>query len=149
MKTQEKLNAISDAYISKKVEDEREEIKVINDASPIHDAMRDIQFELNEHTGTFELDYEIMDDACIALSDLSLEEIKKDDFDAYELSHDTASVYTATQLSYINIHNQDEIAEKVKEYSCDIGTAAAGWYEDQVARAIELIRDWLLEVEEN
>jgi hypothetical protein len=120
-------------------------ISVINTESSIHDAIRDIQFNLNQETGTFELDYEIMDDACNIINDniKNIDELKKADF--YELAQDVASVYTATRLSYLNNQNEAEISDIVKEYECDIQTACAIWYERQVTRACELIREWIME----
>lgn len=142
MDTKTKLEHIANAYISKKVEDEREQIKIINEALPeeVQKAIRDIQHKLNEQTGTFELDYEIMADACgIVTNDITLPEA-----DFYELANDSASVYTGTRLSYLNISNQEEISEKAKEYGCDIATACAVWYDEQVATACELLRDYAL-----
>lgn len=146
MTQERKLELIRDAYKSKKVEDEREQIKVINDELPkeFHDAIRDVQFELNNETGTFELDYNIMARACDILADNcdTIDALKKADM--YELSTDSASVYTSTRLGYITNQNQDEISEKMKEFDCDIQTAAAVWYDAQVASACEKLRDYIL-----
>ena len=145
MKTKELIELLGNAYTSKKVEDSRKQITVINDASPLHDAMRDIQFELNEETGTFELDYEIMQTACGIIADNITDKETLENADFYELANDTASVYTADRLAYMNIRNESEISEISKEYDSDIQTACAIWYEQQVVRACELLRDYILE----
>lgn len=135
MQTKEKVAALYDAYELRQVGG-TEKI-VLNEKSPLYDAMRGAQFHLNERTGSFETDYSIMRDACYAIAEADADDVN--DINAYELSSDTASVYTAEQLSWLNINNQADIADIVKEYDSDIGTACAVWYEQQVADAIELI----------
>lgn len=144
MKKSEKLMAISHAYTTKKVEDAREEITIISEdlAPEVHEAIKSIQFKLNDETGTFELDYDIMSRACDILADVPPADLESADI--YELAQDSASVYTGTRLGYLTINNQDEIAEIIREHECDTGTGAAVWYERQVARACELIREWVL-----
>lgn len=145
MTKQEKKAIFDRAYKTKKVEDAREEITVINDELPEaeYTAVMNIQHDLNEHTGTFELDYEIMSRASDIIADLTLEDLERADI--YELTADSASVYTATRLAYLNIWNQDEISDKLKEFGCDIATACAIWYDEQVAYACELIRNYILQ----
>lgn len=143
MTKSEKLEALSRAYISKKVDDAREQITVLNDESPVHEDVKAIQFRLNEETGTFELDYQIMQSACYALS--NLEQNQLDSADANELANDTASIWTSDEIGYINMHNQIDIADIVHEQECDIATAAAVWYERQVSSAIQMLLDWLSE----
>lgn len=146
MNSKEKLELLSSAYVTKKVEDERERITVLSDALPeeAHKAILDIQFKLNEETGTFELDYEIMSDACGIVADTDMSELSEADF--YE--NECSSVYTATRLSYINLNNQSDISEIGREYGVDIAEAAAHWYDEKVIRACEMLRDWVLEGEE-
>lgn len=145
MTSQEKLKLIGNAYTVKKVDDSRERLYVHNEAQPaeFQEAIKKIQFKLNDETQAFELDYEIMNDACNILSGLTLEEIKT--LDVYEASHDSANVYTSTRLSYLNINNQEEISEILKEYGADISDACAIWYEHKVSSALELLKDFILE----
>ena len=135
MNIAEKLSLIGDAYEYRDVAG-IEKI-VLNEKSPLYEHVKEVQFELNELLHSFEAEYSIMNDACMALSEVDADEIEN--VDAYELSHDTASVYTATQLSWLNINNQADVADIVREYECDIGTACAVWYEQQVATAIEML----------
>lgn len=139
MTKNEMLAELENAYTSKQKGDDT--ILILNEQSPLYELVRDVQYHLNENTGTFELDYSIMSDACTAMSEL--DEDTLEDMDPYELSMDTASVYTATQLSWLNINNQSEIADIVREHETDIGTACAVWYEQQVATACEMLRDMI------
>lgn len=145
MEKSEKLMAISHAYTTKKVEDAREEITIISeDLTPeASEAIKSIQFKLNDETGTFELDYDIMSSACDILANEELENIKSEDvFD--NIDEWGASVYTATRLGYLNMNNQDEISDIAKEYGCDIQTACAVWYDRQVETAARMLREWIL-----
>lgn len=135
------LNALGDAYMSKQKGDDT--ILILNEQSPVYELVRDVQYKLNEQTGTFELDYSIMNDACTALAELDVDALE--DMDSCELSMDTASVYTAEQLSWLNINNQSEVADIVRDHETDIGTACAVWYEQQVATACEMLRDMINE----
>lgn len=146
MTQKEKHALLAKAYVTKEVSDDRKEIEVINDELPkeFSEAIRDIQFKLNESTGIFELDYPIMSMACSLLADVGFEELK--DTDLVELSNDCASVYTNTRLSYINVNNQQEISDVLREYGndVDIATACAVWYERQVIIALDLLLDFIL-----
>jgi hypothetical protein len=145
MNTIEKINLLSDAYVTKDVKDERERMKVINDKLPneFHHDIMDIQFKLNEITGTFELDYDIMSDACDIICNLTPKELE-DAPDFYDLAGDSASAYTSTRLGYLNMNNQADISDKLKEYDCDISDACAAWYDEMVAGACELIMNYVL-----
>ena len=148
MNQKERLSILENAYVSKKVDDAREQIYIINEKLPKEtgDAIREIQFKLNEETGNFELDYDIMNDATIILSEIELEELETSDL--YELASDVASVYTPVRLSFINNNNEQEITDLVNEYETDIETACAIWYDNQVRTACELLRTWVLDGEE-
>jgi hypothetical protein len=64
----------------------------------------------------------------------------------YEMSSDSASVYTQTRIEYLNIWNQYEISETMREYSLDdISTACAVWYDRQVEQMAIIINDWVNE----
>ena len=83
-----------------------------------------------------------MQSACDVVGELSVKELEVADL--YELSLDSASVYTATRIGYINLQNQDEISEAVKLHDCDMQTSAAVWYDGKVAIACEMLRDYVL-----
>lgn len=148
MNQKEKLALLGSAYVTKKVDDAREQIRIMNDALPADfiEGIKKVQFTLNEETSTFELDYEIMSDACSLITDNCNDIQELQDADFYELSSDSASVYTATRLSYLTIQTQDEVSEISKEYECDIATAAAVWYDQKVASVCGLLREFIPQV---
>ena len=147
MTKQEKLKLVADAYISKKVDDSREQITIINESLPeeFQKAIKDVQYRLHEDTGTFELDYEIMADACSFVGDMDIETLEKsDEFNDTVADETFASVYTGARLTYLCNINQDEITSLVKEYGCDIADACAYWYDDKVRNAIYMLQDYIL-----
>ena len=100
-----------------------------------------------KHFEVRDTDYEIFSDACDIVGNLSDHtDDKLADVDFYELATDTASVYTADRLSYLTPYNQYEITDKLKEFDCDdIQSACAVWYDSEVCRACELLRDYILQ----
>lgn len=138
MNTQEKYKAITNAYtITKRGEEDIQIIKS-NTAPEVKDKLLDIQRELNVG---FDLSYEIVSDAAACVSDISIEVLPDENF--YET--ECASIYTATRLEYMNGYNQEEITEIIKEYSTDIQTAYAIWYDQKVAEACRELKDYILE----
>jgi len=140
----EKLKAVANAYERARRDDGTEYTRIKD--GPISEDMKHIQFALNEEMGTFELDYSIMDDACMVISEncSTVEELGA--LDEYEAANDIASVYTGERLSYLCIANDAEVAEIITEYSLDsVGTGAAIWYDKQVQQAVRLIKAWILE----
>ena len=109
--------------------------EVITDMAT-QNALLDMQQRLD---AGFDLSYEIMANACACISDIELEKLPHADF--YET--ETASVYTGVQLSWLNINNQADIAEIVKEYDSDIGTACAVWYNQKVAEACTMLVNYI------
>lgn len=113
------------AFTTVKAQDGTDRI-VFSDSIPTD--LRDIMLEImRKSENQFDISYSIMSDAVSSLPG-SLDEYDEDDI--YESEH--ASVYTADRLAYLTIWNQDEITQMVKEYGCDIATACAYWYEEQV-----------------
>lgn len=95
-----------------------------------------------------DLDYEIFSDACDLVRELYDENKDWSDeaiTDAiYDRASDSASVYTAARLAYLNIWNQDEISDTMREYNTDdIATACAIWYDRQIEQAAIIIKDWI------
>ena len=143
MNLKQKLDLLSGTYTSKSVDDDREEITILNDKSPLYQDMKTIQFELNKETGTFELDYKIMDSASCIVGEIEADDLERADL--YEVSQGSASVYTATRLGYMNIQNEGEMSDILKEFDCSIAEACAIWYDNQVVKACEMIRSSLLD----
>ena len=94
--------------------------------------IQEIMFKNSTHN--FDLDYEIFSDALNVLHDVDYKDLEN--FDIYENTEEYASVYTAVRLSYLNNWTQNEISDKQKEYGCDIETACAVWYDEQVLNII-------------
>ena len=90
-----------------------------------------------EHFEVREVDYNIFSNACDTMTEIyaSLDnsEDREDVIDdkIYEYG-EHASPYTSVRLGYLNVWNQDEITDKVKEYDCDIENACAFWYDEKV-----------------
>lgn len=144
MNKKEKLAFIADAYLAKKVEDARESVHVISDklTAEQKEAVQRIQQELNDDTGCFELDYDIMYDACNEISDIDLADLH--DMDFRDPNIDCASPYTGKRLSYLTINNQEEITEITVDASCDIAQACADWYNQKVENACEMLKAYIL-----
>jgi len=123
--------------------DDDTEYKRIKEDTPKHikDMVQNIMFENDNHS--FDLDYDIMNSALMFLYDVDLKDIKEsgDEVDERMYENEYASVYTQTRLGYMNIWNEDEITEKLKEYDCDIQTACAVWYDEAVRSVINQLID--------
>ncbi len=97
-----------------------------------------------EHYNVKNTDYETFSDACDIMSDIYAEEALSANDDAiYERSTDHASIMTADRLAYLDIWNQEDISEYMKEIGSDIATACAYWYDKQVEQACFIIKDWI------
>lgn len=59
--------------------------------------------------------------------------------------NDFASPYNAERLSYLDVWNDSEVSNIVKEYSCEtISEACAIWFDRQVKEAANLILEWIM-----
>lgn len=141
MNKKQKLEALETAYQTKKRGED--DIQVFNEQNPAYKDVKALQHELHEETGTFELDYSIMSDACDIVSEQELDALENCDWT--ELADGSVSVYTGIRLSYLCPANEGDITEIVKEYACDIQTACAVWYEQHVANCCERLAQWVLE----
>lgn len=102
-----------------------------------YNTIRDVAFKLDN--SDLDLTYDILQSALWAMDDMTLTEFKN--CDVYELDANYSSVYNYQRLKYINIHNQDEIAETVRDMGQDIVTAAAYWYDCKVTEALLLFQE--------
>lgn len=101
-----------------------------------------------EHYEVRNLDYKIFSNACDVIADLTLEQLQgenDDSFDIYDVTDNQASYYNSDRLEYLNIWNEEEIADKVRQYECSISEACAYWYDEQVRDAVSIIRDYIFE----
>ena|SRR3990167_5835279 len=110
-------------------------------------APRELKDLYLEHYEVRDIDYEtfgqaidlvrtIYEDKPEAIDDEATEEI-------YERASDSAGVYNDERLGYLNIWNQDDIAEIVRDMGVDIATACAVWYDRQVEQSAIIIKDWI------
>ena len=61
-----------------------------------------------------------------------------------EASGDSASYYNIDRLGYLNVNNEDDIADIMHEYGeRSISVACAIWYDRQVEHGALIIRDWV------
>lgn len=137
-----KLSLISKAYVTYKKGDK--EIWILNtdllDAGT-QGAILNIQYSLDVD---FELSYEIMADACQIISEKTLDELISDDCDFFADADSRANVYTAVQLSYLNIKNEAEISDLMKDEAItSIAQACSIWYSQKVVEACEALRDYI------
>jgi len=125
--------------------DDGTEFYRVKDGTPDHVAkiVSDVVFKADEDIHSWDLSYEIANDALNALYDVELDNLSE--FDIYEQDSEHASIWTAARLEYLTMWNQDEIADKVRDYDCDIATAAAMWYEEQVNYMVEAFKSAILE----
>lgn len=113
------------------------------------DAPEELQKLYLEHYEVRDVDYETFSDACDIMSEIYNDESQEDDGlsfveDAiYERASDSASCYTSDLLDYINIWNQDEISQYVRDLGIDIAQAAGNWYDQQVENMCFIIKDWV------
>lgn len=91
-----------------------------------------------------DLSYQIMDTAISTLSDLDIDYIFSDRLDLYADVDSRANVYTGIQLSYLNINNESEISDIMKDESIDsIAIACQAWYNSKVLEALEQLISYI------
>lgn len=127
----EKYNQIANAF---KIHGDKE-IYVFSDE--VNDEVKKmIQNIMYDNIENFDLAYEVAGKACEYIANTPLEKLQE--ANTYEAEH--ASVYTATRLSYLNVQNQYDITEVLKECECDIQEACAIWFD----RAVQVIAENLI-----
>lgn len=155
MTKQNKLDLVSKAYTT--MEKNGDTIHILDIAlnrdMATKDAIQDIQRGLEVD---FELSYEIMADACDIIATKTLDEkntidgserdsLIGDDLDFWADADSRASVYTSTQLSYLNIHDEAEISDLMKDEAItSIAQACSVWYSRKVAEACEALKEYIL-----
>jgi hypothetical protein len=141
MTKQEKIKALETAMTVSKRADESEYTHFTDEAP---EELKDLFLT---HYEVRDIDYITFSRACDIVSEIYADkpEISKDDAeeDIYERASDSASPYNATRLEYLNIWNQDEVADYVRDLNVDISTAAAYWYDKQIEQSAVLINEWV------
>lgn len=118
------------------------DVIILRDNLPddIRTNLLDILHDAKEKAGDFDLAYDIVRDACNLLPDI-IEDLAT--FEPYDINIESASIYTYDRLQYLNIHNQYDIAQVLKETSSDdIANACAIWYDRIVQETIADLVDF-------
>lgn len=144
----EKLQALSIAMERSKRDGERENsyreyYYHFTDVSP--EELKDLFLT---HYEVRDVDYETFDRAIDIVREVYADKPEATDDEAtediYERASDSASVYTAERLAYLDIWNEEEVSQKMREYGeHSIATACALWYDSQVEQAAIIIKDWV------
>lgn len=138
MNKENKLAAVAVA-ITKSTRSDGTEFYHFADGAP--ESLRDLFLE---HYSVRDLDYQTFGRACDVVAEVYAEKPKDITEAIYERSADSASVYTADRLAYLDLHNEDEISELMRECGeHSIATACAMWYDRQVEQAAILISEWV------
>lgn len=111
-------------------------------------APKELQDLFLEHFEVRDVDYEIFDRACDIVSEIYSDKPDATEEEAteeiYERASDSANVYTSIRLDYMNMWNEQEISEIMREYDLSsIADACAVWYDRQVEQAATLINEWV------
>lgn len=145
MNKNEKIASLSTAMTTSVRRDNPEEtFHHFTDEAPKE--LRDLYLE---HYEIEDIDYETFSRACDIVSEIYTDkpDITQDAADEkiYEIAgYGTASVYTSTRLSYLDVNNEGDISDLMSEYGLtSIADACAAWYDRQVEQAAILINDWL------
>lgn len=100
--------------------------------------------------GNQDISYEICASACDIISDKTSEgndrdSLTGDDLDLYADADSRANVYTAVQLSYLNINNEDEISQLMQDEAItSVAQACTAWHTSKVVEACERLKDYVL-----
>ncbi len=152
MTKQEKLKSLEAAMTTSKREGEEDSFYHFSDSAP-----EELKNLFLEHYEVRDIDYETFSRACDIVSEVYAEysgdDTGKDEQEAseddkitdaiYERSSDSANPYTAVRLAYLNVWNQDEVADYVRDLHVDVATGAAYWYDKQVEQQAIIIKDWI------
>lgn len=144
MTKDEKIKALATA-MTESERDGNEEDTYIHFTDEASEELKDIYLE---HYEVRDIDYETFSRACDIVREVYDENPDADGDKAaeviYEKAPESANPYTAERLSYLNIWNEQEIADQVHELGgVSIADACAVWYDKQVEEAAILISNWI------
>ncbi len=150
MNKQQRHEAIANAMELKKFSEDKEKYIIKDNCNEkVKNLLMKLIYDENIG-GTSDLSYEICAMACDIIANKTLtgndrDSLVGDDLDLYADADGTASVYTSTQLSYINNNNESEISAIIKDESHNsIAQACASWYVQMVHQACETLKDYVL-----
>lgn len=99
-----------------------------------------------EHYEVRDIQYQIFSTACDIVHDIYESDDK--DYESiedriYDSSPDSGSIWNAERLAYLDVWNEEDIADIVREMSVSISGACAYWYDRQVEQAAIIINQWV------
>lgn len=142
MTKQEKIESLDKAMTTSKRSGEETAFHHFTDTAP-----KELIDLFLEHYDVNDLDYKVFSTACDLVHDMYFDQPEASGDDAeqaiYERANDIASVYTADRLAYLNVQNEYEISQMMKEYDMGIADVCAAWYDRQVEQAAIIINGWV------
>jgi hypothetical protein len=144
MTKEEKIASLDKAMTTKTREDGTE-FHYFSDEAP--DELKEVYLM---HYEVRDQDYQIFSDACGLVSECINDNMQEQDGAdfvnemIYERSGDRASIMTYDRLSYLNIWNESDISDVMREYDMrSIADACAVWYDREVEQASIIINEWI------
>lgn len=145
MTKKEKIAALKTAMKTSKRDDRDGGTEFYHFAEGAPEELKDLYLE---HYEVRDTDYEAFDRALDIVREVYEDKPEATDDEAtediYERAPDSASVYTGARLSYLDVWNEGEISDVMREYGMhSIADACAAWYDRQVEQAAIIIKDWI------
>ncbi len=144
MTKEQKYEALKNVYTTM-TRDNGEEIHIFRETTPkeIQEFLLEEQRKLDVG---FDASYEIMSEACDIITDLTIEQLENENtLDLYAEADSRANPYTSVQLSYLNVHNEDEISSLIKDEAIEsIAQACGAWHTQKVENACNVLREYIL-----
>lgn len=148
MTKKEKIKSLAIAMTrSSRKDDPEEEFYHFTDTAP-----EELKDKFLEHFEVRDTHYEIFSKACDIMAEIYGKEHKVSgkmlqeviEGNIYDRSADSASVSTTDRLGYLDMWNEEEVSQIMREYGeYSIATACAIWYDKQVEQACFIIKDWI------
>lgn len=93
--------------------------------------------------GTNDLSYRLIYDATAFFSnEITGDETKEEMLEALENYQDFAPIWNSERLEMLNVNNEQDIADIMKEYEIEnVSTACAVWYENTIKSIVNTIID--------
>lgn len=136
-----KLDAIVDAVTYKNRGNEQIMIYKDDTSEELSVLLSNIGYSIDAN---IDMSYMIMDTAIGVLQGLEIDYIFSDNLDTYADVDSQANVYTGVQLSYLNINNESEISEIMKDESIEsIAIACQAWYNSKVVDALNQLINYI------
>lgn len=145
MNRSQKIASLDKALIEK-TRNDGTTFKCFSDEAPKE--LRDLFLE---HYEVRDQDYEIFYSACIELSVIYADVKENEDIEdaISERLVDLASIYNSDRIALLNVYNEEEIADIIRDFgSATVSEACAVWYDRAVEEAANIINNWVKETTE-